>query len=188
MDKALSELMTCDLVLVILGFRSGSLVPKKPGLTYTSAEFDAAQAEGKPILAFVRKNWVNKETSSSKKLALNRLKKKIDSSPGGPTRTTFTSVDNLALRVIEALADWEDKGRPGARKTFASISDYFKAKSPSAPIQLLDFNTTLLGRENEVQALREFAASETQRAFILSGRGGIGKSKILHDWANLDNS
>ena len=134
-------------------------------------------------MAFVRKNWVNKETSSSKKLALNRLKKKIDSSPGGPTRTTFTSVDNLALRVIEALADWEDKGRPGARKTFASISDYFKAKSPSAPIQLLDFNTTLLGRENEVQALREFAASEIQRAFILSGRGGIGKSKILHDWA-----
>jgi hypothetical protein len=81
------------------------------------------------------------------------------------------------------LDRWEAKGRPGARKTFASIEDYFASKNPAGYFQLLDFGTTLLGRDSEFAALNEFIADAGKRAAIVSGRGGIGKSKLLHDWA-----
>lgn len=95
-----------------------------------------------------------------------------------------TTPDNLALAVIEALDEWEARGRPGARKTFASTAEYFQGKNPAGQFQILDFGTTLLGREEQIRALDDFAKDDRQRVCILSGRGGIGKSKILHDWAN----
>ena len=70
------------------------------------------------------------------------------------------------------------------RKTFASTSEYFEGKNPAGQFQILDFGTTLLGREEQIRALDDFAKDDRQRVCILSGRGGIGKSKILHDWAN----
>ena len=48
---------------------------------------------------------------------------------------------------------------------------------------ILDFGTTLLGRDQQIRALNDFEANDTQRVCIMSGRGGIGKSKILYDWA-----
>ncbi len=41
-----------------------------------------------------------------------------------------------------------------------------------------------MGREDQIRALNDFAVDPAQRVCILSGRGGIGKSKILYDWAN----
>lgn len=48
----------------------------------------------------------------------------------------------------------------------------------------MDFGTTLLGRDEQIRSLDEFLAATSSRVVILSGRGGIGKSKLLHDWAN----
>jgi hypothetical protein len=96
----------------------------------------------------------------------------------------FSTPDGLALAVVLALNQWEARGRPGARKTFASTQEYFAGKNPVGRVPILDFSTTLLGRDAQIQALDAFAADNTQRVCILSGRGCIGKSKILYDWAN----
>ena len=96
----------------------------------------------------------------------------------------FTTPDRLALAVIQALDQWEARGRPGARKTFASTAEYFQARTLRSQFQILDFGTTLLGREEQIRALNDFANDDRKRVCILSGRGGIGKSKILYDWAN----
>ena len=80
--------------------------------------------------------------------------------------------------MIEALDRWEANGRPGARKTFASTGGYFAGTNPAGQFQLLDFGNTLLGRNSEFAALNEFLGDA-----IISGRGGIGKSKLLHGWA-----
>jgi hypothetical protein len=90
---------------------------------------------------------------------------------------------DLGCLFIQALDRWEANGRPGARKTFAVASEYFKGKNPRGEVGLLDFSTTLLGRDEQMKALREFSRSTSQRVCIVSGRGGIGKSKLLHDWA-----
>jgi hypothetical protein len=42
---------------------------------------------------------------------------------------------------------------------------------------------TAIGRGDTLRALQEFAASPNQRVAILSGRGGIGKTKVLYAFA-----
>ena len=48
-DEALRELQLSDAVLLIVGFRAGSLVPEAPSLTYTAAEFEHARKRGIPV-------------------------------------------------------------------------------------------------------------------------------------------
>ena len=125
--------------------------------------------------------WHNEEADPDKKEALDDFKARVG---GRFTWVYFSTPDRLALDVVLALDDWEAQGRPGARSTFASTADYFAGKNPAGHFQILDFGTTLLGREDQVLALNDFAANPALRVCVLSGRGGIGKSKILFDWAN----
>src|SRR5437667_185901 len=42
---------------------------------------------------------------------------------------------------------------------------------------------SLVGRAELLQGLRDFATSTAKRVAVFSGRGGIGKSKLLHAFA-----
>lgn len=188
-ETALENLRNSDVMILVISFKAGTLLPDKTGRTYTWAEYDELRRLGRDALVFVKKergwferhaSWKNKEKDSSKKKALNEFKAKAS---GEFTPDYFETPDQLALGVIQALDRWEAKGRPGARKTFASIEDYFSGKNPAGYFQLLDFGTTLLGRDKESAALDEFVNDPAKRVAIVSGRGGIGKSKLLHDWA-----
>jgi hypothetical protein len=189
-ETALDNLRDSDLMILLIGFKAGSLLPDGSGGTYTSAEYDELLKAGKEPLVFLREGkrhfwnrkltWFNAETKKGEKEALDAFKNKVGAAW---TWDRFSTPDQLALGVIQALDRWEANGRPGARKTFASPSEYFSQKE-SGQFQILDFETTLLGRENEIEALNDFAKDPTQRVCVLSGRGGIGKSKLLHDWIN----
>ncbi|MDW5266113.1 MAG: DUF4062 domain-containing protein [Edaphobacter sp.] len=189
-DTALKYLRKSDLMLLVIGFKAGSLLPDGSGATYTSAEYDEVLKMGKTPLVFVKQkkkkgqrnaSWHNEETNPIKKKALDDFKAHVGEQF---TWVYFTTPESLALAVVLALEDWESEGRPGGRTTFASTSDYFAGKNPTGHFQILDFGTTLLGREEQISALNDFAADPTQRVCILSGKGGIGKSKLLFDWAN----
>lgn len=175
----LDELRKSDVVVVVVGLRSGSLLPDG-SMTYTLAEFEQARHEHQPILGFIKNRWRNGETSPDKADALNRLKAGVESLA---TTTTFTTADNLALKVIQSLDAWESEGRPGAQKTFISSSEYFGETAPQFPSPLLDYSTTLVGRTDELSNLNQFLASPDKHVSVLSGRGGIGKSKLLQDWS-----
>jgi hypothetical protein len=189
LETALRYLRNCDVVLVLVGFEAGSLLPNHQDMTYTRAEYDEAVKLGKHILGFVkvgkkwpwsrREQWLNKERRPVRSRALAALYAEVNSR----TRASFTTPDGLALRVIQSLDNWESQGRPGARKTFASAAEYFPAKAPHSPPPLLDFSTPLFGRDDELITLNAFLNDDLQRACILSGRGGIGKTKLLHDWS-----
>lgn len=188
-DTALGNLRNSDVMILVIGFKAGTLLPDSSGSTYTSAEYDELLRLGKDPLVFIKVRsegkrrvplWRNEELDPNKKAALDDFKKRVCERW---TPNYFTSPDGLALAVIQALDQWEARGRPGAQKTFVSTSEYFEGKNPASQIQILDFGTTLLGREEQIGALDDFAKDDKYRVFILSGRGGIGKSKILHDWA-----
>jgi len=192
-EVALAALREADVMVLVIGFKAGSLLPDGSGGTYTSAEYEELLAMGKEPLVFLRedkrwpwsrtKSWRNSEKKKDLRRALDAFKADVGTKW---TWDRFTTPDQLALGVIQALARWEADGRPGARKTFASPSVYFQGKNPAGHFQILDFSTTLLGRDKEIQALREFLADPSKRVCIMSGRGGIGKSKILYDWAELN--
>lgn len=190
LDTALQHVRNSDLMILIIGFRAGSLLQNKSGMTYTSAEYSEAVALGKHVLAFKkhgkrwpwsrRKKWMNKERSRVKAKTLTKFRDEVRLRC---TCESFTSPDELALAVIQSLENWENQGRPGARKTFSSPSDFFAPKTSQNVPPLLDFTTSLFGRDQELRALNSFISSDSQAVCVVSGRGGIGKSKLLHDWA-----
>jgi HNH endonuclease len=72
-------------------------------------------------------------------------------------------------------------------RTFVSHMAFFAAKAPKVPNPILDFSLPLHGRADQLRALQSFLESESESIAFLSGRGGLGKSKLLHDWsASLD--
>lgn len=191
LDTALQHLHASDVIILVIGFKAGSLLPNGSGLSYTAAEYAEAIALGKHVLAFVRegkrwpwskhKKWLNKERSRTKSRALASFRADVGSKW---TWETFSTPDELALAVIQSLDKWENHGRPGARKTFSSPAEFFASKAPQSATPILDFTTSLFGREEELRALNLFLASDSQSVCVVSGRGGVGKSKLLHDWTH----
>lgn len=188
-ETALQNLRNSDVMILVIGFKAGTLLPDGSGSTYTSAEYDELLRLGKDALVFIKvrnqgrgrvPRWRNEEVDVKKRAALDDFKGRVSERW---TPDYFTTPDGLALAVVQALDQWEARGRPGARKTFVSCAEYFEGKNPVGQVRILDFGTTLLGREEQLRALNEFVGDDRQRVCILSGRGGIGKSKILHDWA-----
>jgi hypothetical protein len=191
LETALGHLRQSDVMILVIGFKAGSLLPDGSGSTYTSAEYDELLKLGKEALVFIKQkkrgrqrlpSWSNEEKDPEKRKALDDFKARVRFTPD-----YFTTPDQLALAVVLAIDQWEARGRPGARKTFSSTEEYFAGKNPAGQFHLLDFGTTLLGREEYIHALNEFAVDKGKRICVLSGKGGIGKSKILYDWANSNS-
>jgi hypothetical protein len=193
LETALGNLRASDVMILVIGFKAGSLLPDGSGSTYTSAEYDELLRLGKEALVFIKQkkrwwrhlpSWRNEERDPKKRQALGDFKARASQKF---TPDYFTTPDKLALAMILALDQWEARGRPGARKTFSSAAEYFAGKNPAGHFQLLDFGTTLLGRGEQIRALNDFANDKGKRVCVVSGRGGIGKSKILYDWANSNS-
>jgi len=68
----------------------------------------------------------------------------------------------------------------------------FLVGSPAAPQQgtgvLFDFNQVLRGRRQHLDALDAFLSSTDQTIVVLPGRGGIGKTKLVREWAGRQTS
>src|SRR5690349_21209108 len=79
LDTALEQLRQSDVMILVIGFKAGSLLPGNSSLTYTSAEYSEAARLPIPVLAFIRRAkrwpwskeavWLNKELSRAKSAA-----------------------------------------------------------------------------------------------------------------------
>ena len=182
LELALRTLDESDAVILLIGFRGGSLIPGSSQLTYTAAEFDRATERKKPVFVFIKTedgSWKNEETDEPLKTALAQFKQNVTSSAVTPGY--FENPDKLKFEVVKAIVNWSALGRPGARKTFATLEDYFpKPKKES----LFDYEQTLRGRSVESTALDSFLKTDDKQLLVVSGRGGIGKSKFIKHWAS----
>jgi uncharacterized protein DUF4062 len=184
LSVALRELQLSDAVVLIIGSRAGSLIPESADLTYTRAEFDRALELGKPIFVFFQTDggaWRNKETTTELRDALDNFKNAV--LKANLTPAYFENPDKLQVELLVALQRWNSQGRPGARLTFTSAEEFF-APFRSATPRLFDYKQTLRGRGTEIEALNAFWVDREPLVGVLTGRGGIGKSKLLHDWAS----
>jgi hypothetical protein len=184
----LEQVQLSDAVVLIIGFKAGSLIPESPELTYTRAEFELAQSVGRPVFAFFKTEGgapVNKETAPELHQALEDFKKTVTSA--GITPAYFDAPDRLSTELLLAVTNWNAQGRPGARRIFTTPKEFFAPFESDVP-RLFDFNQTLRGRDEQLQALNAFLADPTAIVGVLTGRGGIGKSKLLHEWVKTVNN
>jgi hypothetical protein len=177
---ALRNLADSDVMILLIGFRAGSMIPSDT-ITYTGAEFEQARDRGIPIFVFIKTragNWENDETDGPLRAALFALK----ASATGHLRTPayFETAADLEREALAALIQWTERGRPGARKTFTTGTEYFSPSPVARP--LVDFAESFHGRTNEMQTLRDFVATSAKTVALVPGRGGIGKTKLLKHW------
>ena len=85
-ETALQQLRASDVMVLVIGFKAGSLLPDNSGSTYTSAEYDEAMRIGMEPLVFVRfhkspeediGSWQNEEADPDKRTALENFKRKV---------------------------------------------------------------------------------------------------------------
>lgn len=183
LDVCLEQVQLSDGVVLIVGLKAGSIIPDSAGMTYTGAEIDLAQNLGRPVFAFFKTEGgvpVNKEEpGSALHQALEDFKRRVNGGKIMPAY--FESIDELKTKLLLAVTNWNAEGRPGARRVFTTPKEFFAPFESGGP-KLFDFKQTLRGRDEQLQALNAFLADPTKIVGVLSGRGGIGKSKLLHDW------
>ncbi len=180
-DVCLKYLQDCDTVVLILGFKYGS-VDGIEGISLTEIEYNTAKSLGMPVFVFQKRQtdgcWRPEETDSEKSKKLLAFKSRLDDER---YRITFSIPQELTTEIFGAIRQYEiENGEIGVRlPAFTSYENFFKPFLDNT--KLFNHVYPLVGREDFIEHLDNFVESDT-RVALLCGRGGIGKSKILFEF------
>jgi len=176
----------CDVFVGIVGHCYGSS-SKGSDKSYTEQEYDAAIATDKPRLMFLAPDdfplpayLIEPDERRAKQRAFR------DRVNAERIRDTFTSPDDLARRVVQAIRNWEHeqatvKDRPSARpEGILPLPPQPYFAHPYA----LQRNFT--GRTRERHELTEWFTSDTRPMFAYVAIGGMGKSALAWAWLQQD--
>ena len=185
-DKCLADVAECDYYVLILAHRYG-FVPRADNderRSITHLEYEQAVARKKPILAFVISEdhpWPPKMTdrgSLTSKSKIGEFRNHVQQKHGV---RPFTTEDNLATLVLEALRAHEEKERrtageapkpaplPGFRwPTPWDFTAYVESKREG-----------FVGREWLFTEIEEWLRTGTQKALLIRADFGVGKSAMI---------
>jgi tetratricopeptide (TPR) repeat protein len=185
-DVCRSKVTECDLFLGIIGHVHGSS-PEGSDQSYTELEHEAAVAANKPRLLFVAPedfplpaNLIEPDALRQKQRA---FRERVSLSR---VRDTFTTPDDLAWRVMQALRNWEQE-QGGTRRTSPAPMDGLLPLPPQPyfahPYPLQEHFT---GRASERRLLSEWLTQSSQPVLGLQAMGGMGKSALAWAWLQRD--
>ena len=119
-DYCRRRVRDCDVFMVIVGFRYGSLVPGEM-MSYTEFEFHEATVTGKPRLVFLLDEPVNlpPELVDADTRAVGELRKRLREA--GLMVATFASADELELETFHALTQLKDNPELAPRQLPAAV-------------------------------------------------------------------
>ena len=178
-EVCLSKLRKSDLVLLIIGDEYGS-IDAETDLSYTHLEFREAVKCNIPILAFLQE-----DTDKNLPKRIKRFQKEVVT--GKRTVGWFSSKQELLGLIWPAL--FNHFCNEGFIKrdsiTFQQFDDYYSGYlREEAAFNLCQ---TFVGRKDKLQHLNDFLAGK-ERICIVSGVGGIGKTKLMYEFTKLAKS
>ncbi len=179
LEECLARLAECDLVVLLLGPRYGSIHPPT-GRSYTENEYLQARASGKGVLVFVKQGLDEllqdgSEESTKYREFLNQVM-----GAEGQTVDFFESVDDLAARVSTAIANGRNEIAPRLR-ALVSAESYFEPLLD--PASWFNHSWQLVGRDAVLQQLVQFTTNEDKQICVVFGPGGTGKSRLVLELA-----
>lgn len=179
-NVCLENLEKCDAVILILGFKYGS-IDSEENLSLTEIEYNAAKALNLPVFVFIKKNdednWKPNEEDKRKELLIS-FKKRLD---GERYRETFKEVHELGKKIPLAIHNYELKnGEIGILNPLFQSGEYFFKHYLNSD-NYFNHLHPFIGRNEILNEIEESVISDKQ-ILIISGRGGIGKSKILFEF------
>jgi hypothetical protein len=173
------EIQDCELFIGLYAHRYG-FIPEGDEKSITEQEFDLARELGKLCFCYVvdedhpwRPKMIEGEPGKSK---LAAFKARLEA--GLLVRDTFTTPDNLALKVASRLGRWlAEHGQPvpGFLPSLLTVEE-FAARAEQAA--LISHKGAVVGREQILDQISSYLEG-LSRIIILHGRGGIGKTRLL---------
>jgi len=169
----------CDLFVIILGHLHGNC-PNGSEKSYTELEYEAAFCLKKPVFLFLAPEDfplpANLYESDAKRTRQRALRERA----AGLIRNPFTSPDDLAAGIAQAIHTWQPAPEPSKdRGTLLPLppQPYFAHPYP------LQQNFT--GRVRERLMLTEWLQSG-RNLLSLAAIGGMGKSALTWAWVQRD--
>lgn len=180
-DVSLEELRTTDVVVLIVGPRYGKL-DSISGLSNTHLEFREAQHYDIPILAFALPEDPALTEEEASRLETFRSEVALSAL----TYRSLDNANNLPERALASLKHFDSKRAelPGQFSPFQCAEDFFAALLDRDA--LFNHSYKLVGRGDTMEQLADFINGSAFAA-ILSGAGGVGKSRILLEFAKRQN-
>lgn len=141
-----------------------------------------AKIQYRNLFSFVLKLLSRKE---QKELSQDLLRREM-------AETSMILSDHLAASTLRSwigyvdakLEDHESRIEELERRTASfKVTTFYVPQRAAGRGLLFDFNQTLRGRKRRLEELTAFADEREPRIAVLSGRGGVGKTKLLIDWA-----
>jgi hypothetical protein len=168
----LAELRRADAVVLILGFRYGS-IDSETGISFTHQEVREAFDLGIPVLAFQLTDAA--PTSDAERELMDKLRAEVS------TRVTpdHVATPGVAAAVVAAIHRRVMATGAYMRPRFFLLPDqYFKPLEDSTA--LMNLCQPFVGRETTVSRLGEFVTSG-EGLLLLSGPGGVGKTRTVRE-------
>lgn len=181
-NLCLEKIRNSDAVILISGPYYGSINPTT-GLSYTELEYDEAVAYGIDVYHFYKVQRSGDEFRSEE--SSDELSRKHHSffekiwqfrGPG------FVSAIEFVSQVLTALKEHTEH-RHEKLHPFVQADEYYKNFLNKGYFR---HDYTLVGREKDLVILNEFVKSD-KKVFVIFGRGGLGKSKLLYEFASRLN-
>lgn len=176
-DECIKKLRECDLMILILGNKLGS-IDEETGFSITELEYRTAVELDLPRLVFVKLNengeWDSAEIDEERQQKHTAFKSVVERER---LRRGFKNSEELKIEILLSICNARDQGILGSRlRSFQSLEDFINPYMKRKNI----FNHTyaLVGRDNYIKLIIDFVLSP-KRIAVLNGRGGIGKTRIL---------
>ena len=177
-EACLDKVQECDLFIGFYARRYGFIPEDSGGLSITEMEYDKAKQEGKPILCYWlddKCEWPEDRVQTEKLDLLQQFKQKIQKKH---VVETFTTPDNLCLKILTAIAREQNK----QEDTLADLDLPLNISLPVEPYLGLQYfrkehARIFFGRNNDIRELYDSLIQLD--VILLSGQSGCGKSSLL---------
>ena len=173
-DVCLREVRKADVVVLLIGPRYGSLLPQ--GISYTHAEFRAAQGAGIPVLGF-RLPYAS-GLASDEHDRLDSFVTEVSSTALYHALSPDDSLERLCTKVQIALSSAKDRGDLGPRfSIFQKYERFFALQLGDTPA-FVNHEGPFIGRDHQLERLTAFI-NGSEPLLLLKAPGGSGKSRLL---------
>jgi len=178
-DFDAKQLGVCDLVIILLGHLHGSC-PSGSKKSYTELEYEAAIESGKPCILFLADEdlplparLIEKPIKQARQQGFRRR------AAEGVIRDTFSSPEDLAKRIVQAIHKWRESTLRSSPTTFLPLPPQPNLARPYA------LQENFVGRVTERRELSQWLLAG-HNILSMVALGGMGKSALAWAWLQRD--